>query len=97
MSHHQDWNTVTIGKKKEKKKNFFTGNTITKLDNHTGEEDKKKKTKFGKQIIKIRTQKKLKQTELARMLNVNVNSLIKWEQDKEQVPNYIKNKLLNIK
>ena len=98
---HQDWNTISIGKKrvKSESKGYVRSHYQKKmsiLDEETGDNMKKKTYVFGKEIIKLRSKKKLKQKELAQMLNVKVSVLIDWENCKSDPPNNIKNKIKRI-
>ena len=80
---HQDWNNITLNtksenEKKERKKKetsqIVNNNVIYKLD--TG-------NSLSKLIIEGRNIKKLKQNDLAKLMNISVSIIQRWETNKE--------------
>ena len=80
---HQDWNNITLNTKSENEKRerkkretsqIVNNNVIYKLD--TG-------NNLSKLIIEGRNIKKLKQNDLAKLMNISVSIIQRWETNKE--------------
>ena len=95
---HQDWNTVTFKKKRvissvEQKEKELRKSAYNYAIRHESEDFQKPKTtklSIRNFIKKARNERKLSQSEVARLLNIQQNIYNNWESGKEPIPgNYI--------
>jgi DNA-binding XRE family transcriptional regulator len=101
---HQDWNTVTFKKKpivskseiqdRENKKSAY--NYAMKFDPETISRPTDTKLEIRNFIKKTRNNKKITQSQLAKLLNVQNNTYNNWESGKEPIPGIYISKLNSI-
>tara|TARA_B100001094_G_C17575234_1_gene504782 strand:+ start:222 stop:539 length:318 start_codon:yes stop_codon:yes gene_type:complete len=90
---HQDWKPVLMNKPNKtvtKKQNQIVISKDAKLDSNGDFPQKKKKQLLGNQIRDMRNLRGLTQKQLAKDLNISLQALQNYENNKEEIPGNIK-------